>query len=88
MRKVPGDAGRAARGRRKSGEKREGGGNHQGRSSSRSFDKRNKQSKFERKLEPAQLENIKKHWRRDGDISYGVVCWARWNFVFVITNKW
>ena len=39
MRKVPGDARRAARGRRKSGED-----SHQGRSSSSSFDKQNKQS--------------------------------------------
>ena len=43
MRKVPGDARRAARGRRRSGEER--GGGHQGRSSSSSsFDKQNKQS--------------------------------------------
>ena len=42
MRKVPGDAQRAARGRRKSGEER--GEGHQGRSSSSSFDKQNKQS--------------------------------------------
>ena len=43
MRKVPGDARRTARGRRKSGEER-GEGGHQGRSSSSSFDKQNKQS--------------------------------------------
>ena len=42
MRKVPGDARRTARGRRKSGEER--GGGHQGRSSTSSFDKQNKQS--------------------------------------------
>ena len=42
MRKVPGDARRAARGRRKSGEER--GASHPGRSSSRSFDKQNEQS--------------------------------------------
>ena len=46
MRKVPGDARRAARGRRKSGEERGGGESHKGRSSSSSssFDKQNKQS--------------------------------------------
>ena len=42
MRKVPGDAWRAACGRRKSGEER--GKSHQGRSSSSSFHKQNKQS--------------------------------------------
>ena len=44
MRKVPGDAQRAARGLRKSGEERGEGESHQGRSSSSSFDKQNKQS--------------------------------------------
>ena len=44
MRKVPGDARRAARSRRNSGEERGGGQSHQGRSSSSSFDKQNKKS--------------------------------------------
>ena len=44
MRKVPGDARRAARGRRNSREDRGGGGDHQGRTSRSSFDKQNKQS--------------------------------------------